>query len=77
VDKHGEEFYQITLGGSAENDAAIGTILGPAVPYEGVVEAIDNIVRTYLDTRQDKERFLDTVRRVGISPFKERLYAAA
>jgi sulfite reductase (NADPH) hemoprotein beta-component len=77
VDKHGEEFYQITLGGSAENDAAIGTILGPAVPYEGVVEAIDNIVRTYLHTRQDKERFLDTVRRVGISPFKERLYAAA
>ena len=44
---------------------------------EDVVGAIDNIVRTYLDTRTADERFLDTVRRVGISPFKERLYAAA
>jgi sulfite reductase (NADPH) hemoprotein beta-component len=77
VDKHGEEFYQITLGGSAENDASIGTIIGPAVAYEDVVGAVDNIVRTYLDTRNPDERFLDTVRRVGISPFKERLYAAA
>ncbi len=77
VDKHGEEFYQITLGGSAENDASIGTIVGPAVSSEDVVGAIDNIVRTYLDTRRKDERFLDTVRRVGISPFKERLYAAA
>ncbi|MGE0151131.1 MAG: nitrite/sulfite reductase [Reyranellaceae bacterium] len=77
VDKHGEEFYQITLGGSAENDAALGAIVGPAVASEDVVGAIDTIVRTYLDTRQGKERFLDTVRRVGISPFKERLYAAA
>jgi sulfite reductase (NADPH) hemoprotein beta-component len=77
VDKHGEEFYQITLGGSAEADASIGTIIGPAVAYEDVVGAIDNIVRTYLDTRAADERFLDTVRRVGISPFKERLYAAA
>ncbi len=77
VDKHGEEFYQITLGGSAENDASIGTIIGPAVSYEDVVGAVDNIVRTYLDTRGDNERLLDTVRRVGISPFKERLYAAA
>jgi len=77
VDKHGQEFYQITLGGSAENDAALGTILGPAVAYEDVVGAIDNIVRTYLDTRAKDERFLDTVRRIGTSPFKERLYAAA
>jgi sulfite reductase (NADPH) hemoprotein beta-component len=77
VDKHGEEFYQITLGGSAENAASIGTIVGPAVAYEDVVGAVDNIVRTYLDTRNADERFLDTVRRVGISPFKERLYAAA
>jgi len=77
VDKHGGEFYQITLGGSAENDASIGTIIGPAVSSEDVVGAVDSIVRTYLDTRANDERFLDTVRRVGISPFKERLYAAA
>ncbi|MGE0660623.1 MAG: nitrite/sulfite reductase [Reyranellaceae bacterium] len=77
VDKHGEEFYQITLGGSAESDASIGTIVGPAVSSADVVGAIDNIVRTYLDTRQGEERFLDTVRRLGTNPFKERLYAAA
>ena len=77
VDKHGEEFYQITLGGSAESDASIGTIVGPAVSAENVVGAVDNIVRTYLDTRDGEERFLDTVRRAGLNPFKERLYAAA
>ena len=77
VDKHGEEFYQITLGGSAESDASIGTIVGPAVSAENVVGAVDNIVRTYLETRAGEERFLDTVRRVGLTPFKERLYAAA
>ena len=77
VDKHGEEFYQITLGGSAESAASIGTIVGPAVSAENVVGAVDNIVRTYLETRAGEERFLDTVRRVGLTPFKERLYAAA
>ncbi len=77
VDKHGEEFYQITLGGSVESDASIGTIVGPAVSSADVVGAIDNIVRTYLDARQGEERFLDTVRRLGTTPFKERLYAAA
>jgi sulfite reductase (NADPH) hemoprotein beta-component len=77
VDKNGEEFYQITLGGSAEEDAALGAIVGPAVSSERVVDAVENLVGTYLELRRDKERFLDTYRRVGLEPFKERLYAAA
>jgi sulfite reductase (NADPH) hemoprotein beta-component len=74
VDKHGEEFYQITLGGAADDDAAVGTILGPSVPYDGVVEAVDTIIQTYRKIRADGERFIETVRRAGITPFKEALY---
>jgi sulfite reductase (NADPH) hemoprotein beta-component len=74
VDKHGEEFYQITLGGAADDDAAVGRILGPSVPYDAVVEAVDTIIQTYRKIRHDGERFIDTVRRAGITPFKEALY---
>jgi sulfite reductase (NADPH) hemoprotein beta-component len=77
VDKNGEEFYQITIGGSAGPEAALGTIVGPAVSSEGVVDAVDTLVSTYLDLRRDKEPFIDVVRRVGTTPFKERLYAAS
>ena len=77
VDKKGEEFYQITLGGSATNDAAIGQIVGPSFSYDTVVDAVETIVRTYLGQRQSDERFIDTFRRVGLAPFKEALYAAA
>jgi len=77
VERKGEEFYQITLGGSADMDAAIGTILGPAFSSDDVVDAVDAIVMTYLDLRNDGETFLEAYRRVGDAPFKERLYAAA
>jgi sulfite reductase (NADPH) hemoprotein beta-component len=77
VDKNGEEFYQITLGGSAESDASLGAILGPAVSSADVVDAVESVVETYLVERRGGERFLDTYRRVGAAPFKERLYAAA
>ncbi|WP_299620344.1 nitrite/sulfite reductase [Pelagibius sp.] len=77
VDKKGEEFYQITLGGSADENAAIGKIVGPAFSYDDVVDAVDSIVDTYLGLRQDNEKFNDTYARVGITPFKEKLYAAA
>ena len=77
VDKKGEEFYQITLGGSADENAAIGKIVGPAFSYDDVVDAVDTIVDTYLGLRQDNEKFNDTYARVGITPFKEKLYAAA
>ncbi len=77
VDKNGEEFYQITLGGNAEADASLGAILGPAVSSAEVVDAVETIVDTYLAERRAGERFLDTYRRVGAAPFKERVYAAA
>jgi len=75
VDKDGEEFYQITLGGDASETAAIGKIIGPAVSSADVVDAIERIVETYIALRAPEERFLDTYRRVGQKPFKERLYA--
>ena len=77
VDKKGEEFYQLTLGGSGAEDASVGSALGPAVPYEKVAEAVDTLVETYLRQRQPGERFLDTFRRTGVAPFKEAVYADA
>ena len=76
VDKHGSEFYQITLGGSADENASIGEIVGPSFGATEVVDAVETIIDTYLHVRADGERFLDTYRRVGIKPFKEKLYAA-
>ena len=76
VDKKGEEFYQITLGGSADENAALGKIVGPAFAYDEVVDAVETIVDTYLEQRRDGERFNDTYARVGLQPFKEKLYAA-
>ncbi|NGM48289.1 nitrite/sulfite reductase [Caulobacter sp. 602-2] len=77
VDKKGEEFYQLSLGGSGAEDASIGKILGPALPADKVAPAIDTLVDTYLSARQGEERFLDTYRRVGLEPFKEAVYAQA
>jgi sulfite reductase (NADPH) hemoprotein beta-component len=76
VDKNGEEFYQITLGGSADEHAALGTIIGPAVPTDDVPRAIDTLVDVYLRLRKDGEIFPETYRRIGAAPFKEALYAA-
>jgi sulfite reductase (NADPH) hemoprotein beta-component len=75
LEKKGAESYQITLGGSADQDASIGKILGPGLPADRVVDAIETIVESYLGLRRDGERFLDTFRRVGLEPFKEALYA--
>jgi sulfite reductase (NADPH) hemoprotein beta-component len=77
VDKKGEEFYQLTLGGSGAEDAEVGKILGPAVPAHRVASAIDELVEVYLRGRQPGERFLDTYRRIGLAPFKEAIYADA
>jgi sulfite reductase (NADPH) hemoprotein beta-component len=77
VDRKNHEYYQITLGGSPGEDAAIGKIIGPAIASEKVVDAVETIVEVYMDVREDGERFLDTYRRVGIEPFKEKLYASA
>ncbi|MDR7229064.1 sulfite reductase (NADPH) hemoprotein beta-component [Caulobacter sp. BE264] len=77
VDKKGEEFYQLSLGGSGAEDASIGKILGPALPADKVATAVDQLVEAYLSARVDGERFLDTYRRVGLEPFKEAVYAQA
>ena len=77
VDKKGEEFYQLTLGGSGAEDAAVGSMLGPALPYDKVADAVDTLVEVYLRERHDGERFLDTFRRTGVTPFKEAVYADA
>ncbi|MEM9170248.1 MAG: nitrite/sulfite reductase [Pseudomonadota bacterium] len=74
VDKRGEEFYQITLGGSAADDAAIGERVGPALPTSGVLDAVDALLDVYQARRAPGERFLDAYRRLGAEPFKEALY---
>jgi sulfite reductase (NADPH) hemoprotein beta-component len=76
VDKNGIELYQITLGGDVDfGKTSLGTILGPAVAADRVVEAVDSLVTTYLQTREEGERFVDTFRRVGAAPFKASVYA--
>ena len=74
VDKKGEEWYQLTLGGSASDDAALGDRLGPAIAKENVGDAISDIMQVYVDQRHSDERMLDTYRRVGVEPFKEYVY---
>jgi sulfite reductase (NADPH) hemoprotein beta-component len=76
VDKHGEEWYQITLGGSVNGFTALGEVIGPSVPQADVAATIERIVEVYRAEREDGERFIDMVRRVGIKPFKERAYAS-
>ena len=77
VDKRGEEFFQLTLGGSSDQNASLGDRLGPGLPQAEVPAAIRKIVDTYLEVRRDNERFLDTYRRVGIEPFKGAVYGNA
>ncbi|QQS55630.1 MAG: nitrite/sulfite reductase [Candidatus Competibacteraceae bacterium] len=74
VDKKGEEWYQISLGGSSENDAALGDILGPSVRKTEVANTLERILRVYVEQRAEGERFLDTFRRIGLEPFRVRAY---
>ena len=76
VDKKGKEFYQLTLGGAAGNNARLGDRLGPAIEKENVAETIDTILQVYLDQREGSEQFLETYLRVGMEPFKEKVYAS-
>lgn len=76
LDKKGEEWYQVTLGGSSENDGAIGDRLGPAVSKEEITPVVVKLLEVYLEQRlNEDEAFLATYRRVGMNPFKERVYA--
>ncbi len=76
VEKNGKEFYQVTLGGKADEDATLGQLLGPAVPSEQVADVVEQVVNRYLDLRQNEsELFIDTVKRLGVAPFKDTLHA--
>jgi sulfite reductase (NADPH) hemoprotein beta-component len=76
VDKHGQEWYQITLGGSSAAPAALGEVIGPSVPKSEVADTIGRILEVYVRERRSvEEHFLDTVRRIGVEPFQERVYA--
>lgn len=76
VDKKGEEFYQVSLGGNQSNDAAIGKILGPSFAQDEIPGVMKSLLGTYLELREgEEESFLQTYQRVGIAPFKERVYA--
>ncbi|MBQ0834597.1 nitrite/sulfite reductase [Marinobacter sp.] len=74
VDRHGEEYFQITIGGSKGNDSALGKIIGPSFRGEEVVGVIERLLTTYLDYREVDEPFAEAVQRLGIAPFKERVY---
>lgn len=77
VDKKGREYYQISLGGHASDDASLGRIIGPSVSREEVTTALQDIFDIYLAHRIEDESFLHCVRRIGLEPFKERIYAKA
>ena len=76
VEKNGEEFYQITIGGRADEKAELGALIGPAVPYGEVADTVEDIVAAYVELRErPDETFVATVKRLGVEPFKERVYA--
>ncbi|MAI42326.1 MAG: nitrite/sulfite reductase [Candidatus Azotimanducaceae bacterium] len=74
VDKKGQEFYQVSIGGSANSSAAIGKILGPSFAREEIPEVIETIVQVYIANRVSEEYFLDTLHRIGVQPFKDAVY---
>lgn len=77
VDKNGEEWYQITLGGHQGPDASLGKVIGPSFARAAMPDVIEKIIQVYVERREPEERFLDTFRRIGIDVFKERVYAKA
>lgn len=75
VDKDGSEWYQVTIGGKQGNDASIGTVIGPSFSAEEMPGVVKRLIEVYVRERQDEERFIDTVRRLGVAPFKAHVYA--
>ena len=77
VDKNGEEWYQVSIGGSQGNDAALGKVIGPSFAAQEMPDVVERLIDAYIANRHEDERFVDTVHRLGIEPFKERVYANA
>ena len=76
VDKKGQEWYQIQLGGSANKDAALGKVLGPSLSRDQVTDGIEKLLDVYIENRLQQESFLSTYQRIGIEKFKERVYGS-
>ncbi|MCY1503289.1 Sulfite reductase [ferredoxin] [compost metagenome] len=74
VDKNGSEWYQVTIGGAQGKGSALGKVIGPSFSAAEVPEVIERLLRTYTDYREVEERFVDTLQRIGLEPFKERVY---
>jgi sulfite reductase (NADPH) hemoprotein beta-component len=74
VDKNGSEWYQVSIGGRQGNAAALGEVIGPSFASADMPDVVERLVETYLDHRTGRERFIDTVGRIGIAAFKERVY---
>ncbi len=74
VDKHGEEFYQVTIGGSQGLDAALGKVIGPSFAQDEMADVVEKLITAYVQQRHEDELFIDTVKRVGLEPFKAAVY---
>ena len=77
VDKNGSEWYQVSLGGAQGLAASLGKVIGPSFAADEMPDVIERLIEVYLAERHAEERFVDTVRRIGLAPFKERIYVAA
>ena len=76
VDKNGSEWYQVSIGGAQGDQASLGKVIGPSFAAQEMPDVIARLIDVYIERRHEDERFIDTVRRLGIEPFKERVYAA-
>jgi sulfite reductase (NADPH) hemoprotein beta-component len=75
VDKNGEEWYQISIGGRQGENAALGRVIGPSVARDEVPDVVERLIEAYLEQRDSEhERFIDVVHRVGLDPFKANVY---
>jgi sulfite reductase (NADPH) hemoprotein beta-component len=74
VDKNGSEWYQVSIGGAQGNDTALGRVIGPSFAAAQMPDVVSALIETYLDHRHEDERFIETVRRIGLDPFKARVY---
>jgi len=75
VDKQGSEWYQVSIGGRQGREAALGQVIGPSFAAAEMPDVVSRLIETYLENRHDDELFVDTVHRLGIAPFKSRVYA--
>ena len=75
VDKNGSEWYQITLGGAQGKHSALGKVIGPSFSAAEIPDVIERVISTFVRYRESEERFVDTLQRIGLEPFKERVYA--